>query len=82
MRSTPLLFNKYLTDWILFRVSEDTEFNFLYSSAGKKGKKRNVIIVRPDEDESNSESSRDQKQVRGTQRSEIAKVENQGKCLK
>ena len=46
----------------------------------KRGKKkRNLIIVRPDEDKRNSQAIREHEQVRGTQRSEISRVENQGK---
>ena len=59
------------------------------------GKKRDVVIVKPDhfeensgynnnnnggddDDDGDSESSGDSKQVRGSQRSEIAQVETQG----
>ena len=52
----------------------------MFVTAVKRGKKkRNLIIVRPDEDKRNSQAIREQEQVRGTQRSEISRVKNQGK---
>ena len=62
-----------------------TWFNliFIFVTAVKRGKKkRNLIIVRPDEDERNSQAIREHEQVRGTQRSEISRVKNQGKHWK